>query len=112
MGAHLTLLEQDGTIGIDPAGDQCRRHFANAIAQRRRVLCDRDRMQVDDAIDALMCILHRHPFADGAEIIAQVQIAGGLDAGKNAAHADVPLRVNCALSSARVNRPRSRAAPR
>ena len=41
------------------------------------------RMQVDDAIDAVVVVLQRDEFADGAEIVAEMQIAGRLDAGKD-----------------------------
>jgi hypothetical protein len=40
-------------------------------------------MQVNDAIDAVMALLQSDESADGAEIIAEMQIAGRLDAGKD-----------------------------
>src|SRR5262245_46074444 len=43
-------------------------------------------MQIDDAEDALIVLLQHDPVANGAEIIAEMQIAGGLDAGENAVH--------------------------
>src|SRR5215470_13696377 len=43
-------------------------------------------MQIDDAEDALKIPLERDPVANVAEIMAKMQIAGGLDAGKNAVH--------------------------
>ncbi|MNL72897.1 hypothetical protein D3C87_1982870 [compost metagenome] len=42
-----------------------------------------DRMQIDDAIDAVVVFLQRHEFADRAEIIAEMEIAGRLNAGEN-----------------------------
>ena len=44
----------------------------------------RHRMQVDDAIDARMRLLHLDEALDRAEIIAEVQIARRLNAGKHA----------------------------
>jgi hypothetical protein len=44
------------------------------------------RVQVDDAEDAFVIVLQRDPVADRPEIIAEMQIAGRLDAGKNAVH--------------------------
>ena len=41
------------------------------------------RMQVDDAVDAVVAVLQRDEVADGAEIVAEMQIAGRLDAGKD-----------------------------
>ncbi len=40
-------------------------------------------MQVDDAIDAVVPILQLDEALDGAEIVAEVQVAGRLHAGKN-----------------------------
>ena len=48
-----------------------------------RVLPDGDRVQVDDAVDASRClVLHRHPAPQRAEVVAERQVARGLDAGK------------------------------
>ena len=41
-------------------------------------------MQVDEAIDRLDLVLHRHPALDRAEIVAQRQPARGLDPGEDA----------------------------
>jgi len=41
-------------------------------------------MHVDDAEDAVVVALERHPIADRAEVVAEVQIAGGLDAREDA----------------------------
>ena len=41
-------------------------------------------MQVDDAEDAVILVLDLHPVLDGPEIVADVQAACGLDAGKDA----------------------------
>ena len=41
------------------------------------------RMQVDDAIDAVGSVLQGDEFLDGAEIVAEMQIAGRLYAGKD-----------------------------
>jgi hypothetical protein len=41
-------------------------------------------VEVDHAVKAIVLGLQRHEFGDGAEIVAEMQIAGGLDAGKDA----------------------------
>src|SRR5581483_10614872 len=43
----------------------------------------RDGVQIDHAIDAVILLLQRHELDDRAEIIAEVQIAGGLHPGKD-----------------------------
>jgi hypothetical protein len=80
----LALVEHDVLLGIDAAGDEGRGHLARRVGELARVLPDGDRVHVDDAIDAVVVVLQRHEFDDGAEIIAQVQIAGRLHAGKHA----------------------------
>src|SRR5262249_13322603 len=47
--------------------------------------CNRlgDGVQVDHAIDAVVPVLQRDELRDGAEIIAEVQVAGRLHAGKH-----------------------------
>ena len=44
---------------------------------------DGDRVHVDDAVDAIMRLLQLHEIRDCAEIIAEMQIAGRLHAGKD-----------------------------
>ena len=40
-------------------------------------------MQIDDAVHTAMGVLQADPVLDGAEIVAQMQRAGRLDAGEN-----------------------------
>jgi len=43
-------------------------------------------MQVHDAEQAVVLVLQLDPTLNGAEVIADVQLAGGLDAGEDARH--------------------------
>ena len=88
VGRHLALVEDDMLAGIDAGRQERRRHLAGLGAQLGRVLPHRDRMQVHDAEDAVMVALQAHPVADGAQVIAQMQIAGRLNAGEDAPHED------------------------
>jgi hypothetical protein len=45
-------------------------------------------MQVHHAIEALELGLERDPVLNGTQQVADVEFAGGLDAGKDAGHAD------------------------
>ena len=81
---NLALVEDDVLLGVDPAGDEGRRDLARVVAQRQRVLRHGDGVQIDDAIEAVMGLLQLDEFDDGAEIVAKMQIAGGLHAGKDA----------------------------
>jgi hypothetical protein len=42
-------------------------------------------MQIDNTIDRFKIMLQSNPIANGTKIIAKMQIAGWLDAGKDAA---------------------------
>ena len=86
MGADHALVEDDAALRVDAGGDIGGGDLARRVAQFVRVLRQGQRVQVDDAEDALVIVLQRDPVADRAEIIAEMQIAGRLDAGKNAVH--------------------------
>jgi hypothetical protein len=49
-------------------------------------LPDSDGVQIHNAENAFMRSLHRHPIADGAQVIAKGWNAGRLNAGKDARH--------------------------
>ena len=84
MLGDLALVEDDLFFRIDAAGQERRGHLARGARQFARVLPHRDGVQVDHAIDAVIALLQRDEFGDRAEIIAEVQIAGRLHAGKYA----------------------------
>ena len=81
---HLALVEDDVLVRVDPGSEERRRHLAGLLAELVRAAPHRDRMgdgvQIDDAIDALMRRLHLDEALDGAEIIAEMQVAGRLNA--------------------------------
>ena len=115
----LALVEDDVLLRIDAAGEERRGHLARRARQFGRILPHRDGVQVDHAIDAVVALLQRDEFGDRAEIIAEVQIAGRLHAGKHAfleRHGLTPSRLWRATSHDGVCRatpaarqPRSRA---
>src|SRR6516162_11916304 len=86
MSGNHALVEDDTALGIDAGGDVGGRHFARGGAQFGRILRLSERMQVDDAEDAVVVILQRDPVADRPEVIAEMQVAGRLDAGEDAVH--------------------------
>ena len=48
-----------------------------------RLLVHRDRVEVDDAEDALVVVLDLDPVSQGSKVVADVEIAGWLDSGEN-----------------------------
>ena len=71
-------------LGIDAGGDEGCRHLARVAAELVGVLEHGDGVQIDHAIEALVLGLERHEFGDGAEIIAEMEIAGRLHAREDA----------------------------
>ncbi len=86
MARHRRLVEDDAFFRVDPRRQIGGGDLAGVGAQLFRVLRQGQGVQIDDAEDAVVVVLQRHPVADRAEIIAEVQIAGGLHARKNAVH--------------------------
>ena len=86
MAGHTSLVEQDRTVGINPARDQRRRHFTRVRGELGRFIIHGDRMEIGEELKsfAVNAVLHRHPIADRAEIIAEVEISRWLNAGDDA----------------------------
>jgi hypothetical protein len=43
-------------------------------------------VEVDHAVEGVVFVLRRHPSADGPQVVAEVELTGGLDAGEDAGH--------------------------
>ena len=84
VAGDLALIEDDVLLRIDAGGDEGRRHLAGVVRELVGVLEHGDGVQIDHAIEALMLGLERHEFGDGAEIIAEMQIARRLHAREDA----------------------------
>ena len=74
------LVEDRVDLGIDAAGEESRRHLARGVGELRRFVRQGHRVQIDDAIDAGTGRLKRHEALDRAEVVAEVEIAGRLNA--------------------------------
>ena len=83
MRGYLTLVEQDALFRIEPGSDVGSRHLADGAAQFLRILPDGNRVQIDNAIHALVRFLQLDPLQHGTQIVSQVQAAGRLHAGKD-----------------------------
>ena len=79
----LALVEDDMLLRIDAGRNEGRRHLANAGLEVGRVLRHGDGVQIDDAIDAVVCALQLDEFDDRAEIVAKMQVSRRLHAGEN-----------------------------
>ena len=84
MLGNVRLHEQGGPFRVDAAGDENPNEATHILAQFIGRVGHRDGVLVDDAEEAVVAILFLDPVADGAEVVAQVWHAGGLDAGQYA----------------------------
>ncbi len=84
MRGHLALIEQDALLWVEARRDVGGRNPPDRVLQLLGILPDRDRVQIDDAVDALMRLLHLDPLQHGAEIVAEMQAARGLHAREDA----------------------------
>src|SRR5258708_4297334 len=87
MLGDLALIEDDMLFRIDTAGNEGGGDLARVLRQLLGAAPDHQRLgnrvQVDDAIDALVPVLQCDELCDGAEVIPEMQIAGRLYAGKH-----------------------------
>jgi hypothetical protein len=83
MRRHCRLHHHRAHLRVDPRRQVQRCDLFDLPAQLGRVLVERDRMQVYDAEDALVVVLYAHPILERAQIIAYVQVPGGLHPGKD-----------------------------
>ncbi len=84
MGRHLALVEHDRPLRVDAGREEGGGDLADLRLQLGRILPERDRVQIDDAVEALrLAGLHLHEPLHGAEIIAEMQVPGRLHAGED-----------------------------
>ena len=102
----LALVEDDVAGGIDARGDEGGRDLAGVLGKLFGVLEHGDGVEIDHAIEAVMLGLERHEFGDGAEIVAEMEIAGRLHAGEDAGPGLVSLHVVSLPQAGLWRRPR------
>ena len=104
MLGDLALVEDDVLLRTTSAAGQERgRHLrvgAHSVRSCRTVIACRE-----FTTHAVIAILQRHELGDGAKIIAEMQVAGRLHAGKNASlERDCPSSLPCAGAMPRRRR--------
>ncbi len=86
MAGNGALVEDDAAFRIDPGRDEGSRHFPGMGGKGGGILRRRQRMQIDDAVNALETLLQPDPVSERAQVITKMQIPGRLHAGKAAFH--------------------------
>ena len=77
------LREQRAALRIDAGGHQRHGEVEHAPQQILALVLPGDRVQVDDAVEALVLVDHPRPAAEDAEIVAEMGLARGLDAAED-----------------------------
>ena len=78
--ADVALAKEGAALGIETRGEQDRGRVVGALAQLGGVVGHGDRVQVDDAEDALAALLAGDVLHDRPDVVAQVLAPGRLDA--------------------------------
>ena len=81
---HIGLAEERGPLRIKSAGEEIERHPARIFAQGLRIAQAREGMIIGDEVKRLALSLERDGGPHHAKIVADVEDAAGLDAGKDA----------------------------
>ena len=76
---HLGLVVEEGTVGVDPRRQHHLGRLQPGLSELHGVVGDRHGVQVDDAVVAVVAVLHLPPVVEGSDQVAEVQLAGGLD---------------------------------
>ena len=80
----VALDEERALVGIETEGQQRGGHLAGSRAQDVGVVRARQRVVVDDAVDRLVLGLEPDVVADGAQVVAEMDDPGRLDAREDA----------------------------
>ena len=86
MFRHMGLDEEGRARRVDPRRQEPDGHVEGAALQGGGVVLAGDGVEIHDGKEALVPVLQRYPVLDGTEPVADVQVAGGLDTGKDAGH--------------------------
>ena len=85
---HVALHEQGAALGVEARGEQEHRRAAGGLGVLRVVPREGEAVEVDDAVERLVgrarALLGGHPVAYRPEVVAQMDLAGGLDAREHA----------------------------
>jgi hypothetical protein len=83
---HVGLNENCGDVGVESDGEQHCREVERVFAEDARGFGDSQGMQINDAVVDVTGVLSRDPVAQRAEVIAEVHLTSGLDAGEDSSH--------------------------
>src|SRR3989442_735514 len=80
----MRLHEHDALLRVQAGSEKTYRHIESQRGQGAGVVRLRDRVQIDDREETVILGLQPYPVLHGAEIVADVQLTGRLDAAEHA----------------------------
>ena len=79
----VALDEERAALGIEPGGEEEGGQGERRLPEILGVVRHRDRVEVDDADEGLALVLGVDPLPDRPDVVAEVLVAGGLDAAED-----------------------------
>jgi segregation and condensation protein A len=76
---HMALGEDGRHVGVEADGEQHRSGAQGRSTHLTRFVGDREGMEVDHSVERIGTVLTVDPIAQCSEVVAEVQVAGGLD---------------------------------
>jgi hypothetical protein len=73
-------------LWVKPHSKQHGGKLNRVLAKYAWLVSDGERVQVDNAVEHVVIMLSRNPIAESAEVVAQMNVAGWLNARKYASH--------------------------
>ena len=83
---HVALDEEGAALGVEADGQQVEGGVEGVGPQVGRVDLRGQGVQVDHAVEGVVVVLEGDPVAEGPEVVAEGEVAGGRDAGEDPAH--------------------------
>ena len=83
MAADMALTVDDVLLRVQTAGNVGGGHFQTAAAQLGRILPNGDGVHIHHAVDAVVVVLQKGEIPQRADVVADGQGAGGLNAGED-----------------------------
>ena len=83
MLVDVGLDEQGVLLGIQATGNILCQLLQGSAPQVGRCLSNSNGMQVSHKVEALIQVAPGTPVLDGTQVVAQMQVSGGLDAGEH-----------------------------
>ena len=76
----MALYKNCRHVWVEPDGKKHRRELKGVGANNAWCFSDGERVKIDDSVKDVSLVLASNPVAQSAKIVAEVHLAGGLDA--------------------------------